>query len=241
MSKKNNFQKSLYLLFFLFASMLLHAQNGNNKFSTYAKFISKNLDIVWKKPKGFIDLKTSTPWGPSVNRGPGFLYQSMLQSKNKECLILYPQVSLLADNKTRIDERMPRSQMTGEIKTALGFAQDRSNGPDKTTFDFNKYVKTLIGNDINKQINADTIFIAQIPLSKPYQGKYPYCTGIYICKKKRPPMFFKCFFSEEGKLNESTYLKKILETVKYQNENWKLNESAFSKDNYNYFFKPKSH
>lgn len=239
MNKNKNYPKIPFLFLMLFMTVQLFAQNEKNTFSAYAKFISKNLDIMWRKPDGFVDLKTSTSWGPNGTKGVGFRYRSVLQSKDKECLIMYPNISLLVDDKIKWNEDLSRVQMIGEINRALGLADKKRTDTDPITFDFDKYVKVLIGKDARKRFNADTVFIAQIPLSKPYLEKYPYCTGIYVCKKQRPPLFFKYFFSEEGKSNESSYLDEFYKTVRYRNENWTLDKASYEKDYYKLYRKTK--
>lgn len=85
--------------------------------------------------------------------------------------------------------------------------------------DLEQYVVTLIGR--KAPFNADTVFIATIPLKNPYQEKYRYCTGIYACKNGRPSITFKCFFTEEGKVNEKKYFAQFYKSIKYRrNKKW---------------------
>lgn len=83
---------------------------------------------------------------------------------------------------------------------------------------------------MQKNFSSRYCFYAPIPISNAYQGKYTYCTGVYIYKAKRPPMFIKCFFNEKGKNNERKYLDILYKTIRYRNDNWTLNEYNYPKE-----------
>lgn len=229
MNRNNYFQKIVCISFFFFILLQVSGQVENKTFSAYAKFIvSDALDISWKKPQGFYDLKTSTSYKPDVQCSAGFWYQCMLQSNDGGCLILYPAVDLLAPVKPY---EIARVQMISEVyATAIGIDDELLHGTQNhPTLDFNKYVTTLTKNEASRAFNADTVFIARLLLKKPYQKTYPYCTGVYVQKKGRPTMLFKCFFTEAGKQKEKEYLRKLYKGVKYRNKNWQYDKEKLNK------------
>ncbi|WP_125040445.1 hypothetical protein [Bacteroides faecalis] len=224
-------RRSIHLFILSLIALSLSAQNEKNTFDSYAKFISKNLDITWKKPKRFIDLKTFTVWGPeSQNHKSAFFYHTVLQSKDSNCLIMYPDIVSLVGINLHLDETLTRNQMINDINTALDLTNKRGIISKNLDTDIKKSIKTFTDKDAKKLFNADTVFIAPIPISNAYQGKYTYCTGVYIYKAKRPPMFIKCFFNEKGKNNERQYLDMLYKTIKYRNDNWVLNEKSYPKE-----------
>ncbi|WP_129585763.1 hypothetical protein [Bacteroides bouchesdurhonensis] len=200
-----------------------------NSFSDYSKYISEVMDISWKRSKTFVWERSTVILSQGKRgRGMGAVYSGMMQSKDGNCLILYPNMNfMLVDNKEvpwkwTGDPVLPRNQMLDDLHCALKPGMDS----DTISIVWEKYVTTYIGKDT--PFNADTVFVSQIPLENLYQGKYMYCTGIYACKRGRPSMIFKCFFTEEGKMNEEKYLSKFYKTVKYRrNDNWSYdNEKA---------------
>lgn len=202
------------------------AQNQDNVFSFYAKYISKTLDITWKKPRGFADLKTSEIWAQGDRKGFGNSCKVMLQSKDEDFLIMYPDMSLLLFNpkaktwgQMRGDSDLPKRQIIMDMNDSL-YGQLDKNELNRLT-DFSEYIDILSGKD--SPFNADTVFVVRIPLRKPYRGKYLYCTSIYACKRERPPMIFRCFFTIKGKQDETGFLSRFFKTIKYRNDNRSFN------------------
>ena len=246
--KKLFVYQRLMLLFLLFAASSASGQinltleedsskaipNDKNTFTAYAEYISVVYDISWTMPKNFVDLKTKTTWGPAF---PGIMYRSVLQSKDENCRILYGEPFYVPNRKSLLPN-WARQQLINEVNDACGAKKDKDGKmPHKPIFDFEKYVKVISGAEAIKMFNADTVYIAQIDLKKPYKTKYIYCTGIYLQKKGRPIMTFKCFFNQAGKQKEDEYLKLLYKNVKYRNNNWKYNKALRDKENKKYFKK----
>lgn len=59
-------------------------------------------------------------------------------------------------------------------------------------------------------MNADTVFVFRTALKNVYKG-YSYCTSIYAYKEGRPPMIFRCFFTEKGKAKRKAISFKVLQ------------------------------
>lgn len=230
-NRKLNSNRTAYkivLLFIVccsFIVMEVSAQYSMDSFSACSSYISKVLDITWKKPKGFIWKKTGNFLWSQGNREIGAIYEATMQSKDKDYLILYPNMSfMLADsgmlrNQLNGDPALARRQMMADVNDALETS-----------------VVMLVGKDA--PFNADTVFVAHIPLKKNYQEIYTYCIGIYACKQGRPSMIFKCFFTNEGKQNEKKFLSKFYKTVRYRNnDNWVLDGEKSQKERYRQYLK----
>lgn len=151
---------SLFIICFL--AVAGFAQDRESQFPIYAKYISEVFNITWKKPKGFIDLRMNTIWSQGGTKGIGNIGKVMLQSKDENSLIMYPDMNLLMfDSRKGFrelqygDPNLAREQMMDDMKGAL---------------DIEDHTTMLIGGEA--PFNADTVFIAQIPLKKPYREKY---------------------------------------------------------------------
>ncbi|WP_288089003.1 hypothetical protein [Bacteroides acidifaciens] len=109
-----------------------------------------------------------------------------------------------------------RDQVTRELKDAL-----RLHSLSDSVF--SQHVVTLSG--VDAPFNADTVFLARLPLHQPYQNKYDYATSVYVWKEARRSMVFHFFFTEEGKKCEEKILSKFYKTVCYLNgDKWNCNE-----------------
>lgn len=193
-------------------------------FPSYSSFLSKVMDMDWKIPHGFnweelgSTLWTQGDWG---QKGSGSIYIGSMKSEDENCLILYPEYSsvMLGSFKDTLnlpgDISLVRRQLVYDMRDAL----KKEIPLNAISSDLGQYVITLVGR--KTPFNADTVFVAQIPLKENYQDKYKYCTGIYAYKQGRPSITFKCFFTEEGKLNEKKYLDDFYRSIKYRrNKNW---------------------
>lgn len=227
---KKMYIRILFCLYLTVLSMQAFSQSEKYTFSNYAT-IAKIAGVAWKYPKGFVDLQTSIPWTPrGGNTGIGMVYVPVLQSKDSNFLVMYSNILLYYPNgPTRFNIPIWH-QLNGEMEAALGLIDERGFSSKEVKFDFDKYVTVLTNEDA--PFRADTVFIAEIPLPKPYKEKYLYCTGIYACKQGRPSMMFKCFFTEEGKKNKNGLLTKFYKTVRYLDDNWRFNEKKYNKEYY---------
>jgi hypothetical protein len=126
----------------------------------------------------------------------------------------------------------PRSQITAELKTALGlyYYPHHHLNQDFVAFDFNNYVKIIGGDKAKQMFNADSIYIYDIPgadstyfldelLNKLYIEKYKFCTSIFLSKMDRVPMDIKLFFTPEGKKDEERYIDMLNHKIWY-NDNF---------------------
>ena len=122
----------------------------------------------------------------------------------------------------------PRSQISVEINTALGlyYRYGHPSNNDSVKIDLNDYMRIISGNKAHAMFNADSIFIYDIPgadsvyffdssLEEMRMGKYPYCTGIFICKDGRATMYFKLFFTERSSRKKEKYFNMLSKQVWY--------------------------
>ncbi len=235
-----NKKQTVFILFFLICSNLL-AQDDllyQKTFADYANYTSKKYGVICKMPDHFIDLnKYFELWAIREKTHAGYFYGPVVQSKNKECILMYPyepfsatdEDSKLGKVMTSINEKLnpqivnkkqnmtfPRSQIAFELQAAYGLLDsDGYNLRDTISFDFNKYVTTISGKKALEMFNADSIYLYEIPLDHPYQNKYSYCTGMVLYKQKRAAMIFKWFFTEKGKEKEQEYINRLSNLVWY--------------------------
>jgi hypothetical protein len=72
------------------------------------------------------------------------------------------------------------------------------------------------GKQVKVHFNADSVFIYDIPLERPYKNEYNYCKGMAIYKKGCPIMCFKWFFSDAGIKKADKYIKRLNKKVWYK-------------------------
>ena len=171
-------------------------------FSYYSKFVSEVWDISWKKPKGFTDLMKSETYS--------LFYRLTVESVDKDCLIMYPELKMVTS--------FPDIAWTEKC--------------GKPEF-LRNYVMMEVGDSLIEErltvfsgteasMNADTVFVFRTALKNVYK-RYSYCTSIYAYKEGRPPMIFRCFFTEKGRAKEKLYLSKFYKSVNYgNNKEWKM-------------------
>lgn len=179
-------------------------------FSYYSKFVSEVWDISWKKPKGFTDLMKSETWAFGKKDPYSFFYRLTVESVDKDCLIMYPELKMVTS--------FPDIAWTEKC--------------GKPEF-LRNYVMMEVGDSLIEErltvfsgteapMNADTVFVFRTALKNVYKG-YSYCTSIYAYKEGRPPMIFRCFFTEKGRAKEKLYLSKFYKSVNYgNNKEWKM-------------------
>lgn len=201
------------------------AQNGTLSFPTYSAYMSDVFDISWKGPKGFTCSEAGL-WN-SQEKGSESVYNFVFRSEDGDCAIMYPDVDL-----NRVIDGTKKKPVVRRIYEELGCIGENGSLKEDASGEFAKQVTVLSGDDAKKLFRADTVYVCAIPLQQPYQGKYPYCTGIYVSKQNRPTLCFKCFFTEKGKQKEDGYLGKLYKAVGYRNENWTFDEEKYLQEFY---------
>jgi hypothetical protein len=241
-------KKQFFILFTVILSGNIYGQRNpwyERSFNSYVNYISNKFGIVCYMPKNFNDSgKYYQMMRIREDKTAGSCYGPILQSIDTECIVMYhaqpryiSKKSLENAKKMVMLNRMlnkdtstvepkvgtnrsyPRGQITGELKTAIG-GFDYYGKPlhDSISFDFNDYVTIVAGKKARNMFNADTVYFYNIPLQKPYQEKYTWCTGMVLGKQGRATMLFKWFFTPIGKRKEGQYIEMLSKQVWYDED-----------------------
>lgn len=171
-------------------------------------------------PEGFMVLEIRDPL-----KVPPFKYRNVedqrrgqydfhfLKSFDKECLLLYP---IVPHPNFATTNRTPSHQITASLKKILKISPQADS-----VFVFDNQVTTISGKFVRKAFNADSIHFYEIPLEKPFEKDYIYCTGMVITKVGRASLYFKWYFTEEGKKKEKEYIKQLEGSLWFE-EDWRL-------------------
>ena len=233
---------SLLLLLILFSGNLFAQRDylTEKTFPAYSEYLSNKFGIVCNIPQKFANLnKYNVGWKVRKDKDKytGNMYGLTLISGNKECIVIYsafPHHVSEEDTEMRKKKALliyPRSQITFEIKTALGlyYSYGHPLNNDSAKFDFSEYVTTVAGKKAREMFNADSIYIYDIPgadsvyffdqsLEKMRRKKYPNCTSVFISKNNRASMDFKFFFTKKGKGKEEKYIAMLSKQIWYEDD-----------------------
>lgn len=226
------------------------------EFSAYSEYLKNQYGIKCLFPKKFNDQgQYYVLW--KVREDPakhiGSMYGPVFLSQNEDCLLMYSgkphyinkkdieiantfatiesvlnrDTSIIEPNLSMRDD-FPRSQITGEIKTALGLYYHPHSplNNDSAQFNFNDFVTIISGKKAKEMFNADSIYIYDLPnsdsgyffdesLEKMRKEKYHYCTGIYIFKNKRAVMDIKLLLTEKGNEKKNEYIENLSNQIWY--------------------------
>jgi len=231
------------ILFVILFSGNLSAQKNYLKEKTlaaYSEYLSKEFGIACKIPVEFANLnKYNVMWKvrKEKDKHSGSMFGLTILSNNKECMVMYSAFPHHV-SKEDAEERkkmalpvFPRSQITFEIKTALGlyYSYEHPLNNDSAKFDFNDYVTIVAGKAAREKFNADSIYIYDIPgadsvyffdetLEKVRMRKYPYCTSMFISRNDRAAMDFRFFFTPKGKKKEDQYINMLNKHIWYEDD-----------------------
>ena len=236
-------KQQIFIIIFivLFSNRAFSQENllYNRDISSYKEYINNEFGINCSIPNSFKDLdKYYVIWKASENqtKHSGSLYGPIFLSKDKECIVAFtaqPHIVKIKDRKSlglpQINH--PRNQIVNEIKTALGLYYHYGSplNKDTVTFNFNAHVTVISGKKPYEMFNADSIFIYDLPnadsvyffdesLEKMRKEKYPYCTGIFICKNGRATMDIKLFFTKKGEKKKNQYIEMLYKSIWYDDK-----------------------
>src|SRR5699024_6337111 len=126
-----------------------------------------------------------------------------LQSKDEECLLLYPIIPIPFFEKNK--DLKPYNRITLALLRSFDISKEQAD----SLFVFDDHVTMVTGKFARDIFNADSIHFYDIPLEKPFEENYIYCTGMVITKADRASLYFKWYFTEEGKEREEEYIKQL--------------------------------
>lgn len=206
-------------------------------FKMYRFECSELFGIDLTKPKGFKVVDGMTTFRVNEKRNIGTIYRMTLESKDKNCLILFPYFYVIGNN-----NMVSQNMAYGELKAVLNLGPEDDmrlktvNGkfmmqgepnskPDNQLIELDsaKYVKTITGDNMENYFNADTVFIWKVPLqnwwstnlSKHNAEIYTECIGINVIKTGHPSGIIKILLTEEGKKKEEEYMQSLFESIHY--------------------------
>src|SRR5690554_2640427 len=118
--------------------------------AAYTDYISKEFGIICKMPEKSTDLEIfyiGCKIQKDRDKRAGNVYGPVFLSENKECVVMYSVRPTYCPKEDRARSRRmelpgyPRSQITAEIKTALGlyYGPRHPLNNDAAKFDFNEY------------------------------------------------------------------------------------------------------
>ncbi len=236
-----------YIVIFLFLLPLsIFSQEKQGKlwyeknFPAYKAYFENEFGIICNRPGKFKNQdKYYVLWKvrEDKDKRTGYIYGPLFLSNDKECVIMY---SAQAKFRTELNDHYrantdlpiyPQSQIIAEIKTSIGNYYGHKHPLNKKTgeFNFDDYVTTVLGKKPHEMFNADSIFIYDLPhadsvyffdeaLEKRRKKKYPYCTGMFICKDGRAIMEIKLFFSAKGKQKQDEYINMLSKKIWYDED-----------------------
>ncbi|MDR2424887.1 MAG: hypothetical protein LBD59_09225 [Prevotellaceae bacterium] len=224
--------KTVIFLVFLFWGNLAFTQNR-----TEHKDIPDSIDalfnIKYQPAKGFRLLDTLIVWsivdGGEIIKQPGMFYAPVLQSKDKECVLMYALIpwfmsrddslnnvlcTCCSDDSKLGNNLAHRSWIKQEIKYMYSHY---SNVDD--------YVSTLPAAYAKRKFNADSVFLFNVSSVTPLtiDKKYEYCTRMFISRRDRPFLMFVWFFTEQGEKSKQKYMDKLHKKVWYKDGEWDFN------------------
>ncbi len=208
---------SLSIIILLVASANAFAQKSI--FKMYRFESSELFDINLTKPKGFKVIDGKRTFAVNEKMNIGTLYQVTLESKAKDCLILYPWFMIFKHH-----EMGARNMVYGEVEAALNIPPDNKT----IKLDTAKYVKIIAKNDMKSYFNADTVFIYKIKLPKPYKEVYSECIGINTIKNGHPSAMIKILLTEEGIKKEDEYMQTVFKSMQYPDTAPTYNKEKFA-------------
>jgi hypothetical protein len=197
----------------------------------YTGYVLKEFNMVCKMPDKFINLdkyNVILKIRKDKDKHVANMYGPVFLSRDSDCIAMYCALPHRSSEQFA-SPVYPRSQITAEIKTALGlfYFYNHPLNKNSSPFDFNKHVTTVADKKARKMFNADSVYIYDIPgadsvyflnrpLEKMREHKYPYCTGVFISKNDRAAMDVKLFFTEKGKKNKEKYINLLKKRIWYK-------------------------
>lgn len=198
-------------------------------FKEYRSECVQRFDIEIIKPKGFKTIGKMVPFKVNEGRSIGSFYRVALESRNKDCLILYP---FFIENRPR---DIAKNMAYGEVKAALNLVPEEDDGmrmnlvdgkfvlerskktsrnQEEIKLDTARYMRVIAEEDMENYFNADTVYVYDVPLLKPYKGIYKECIGINMVKEGHPFGMIKVLLAD-GCDAKDKYMKQLFKSIRY--------------------------
>ena len=235
------------IIFLLLLPATLLAQKSHYSLDATAGYYADAFDVELSMPEGMVDLNTRESL--TVRQGYRLVHANspVLRSEDGECMLMYGSDPLFVSdemakfhaeskNLTRkvqgpqapdaIDpainnDNAHRNLMSNELGTVYGYCDEIARPLPGKPFPLDEYIEILPQKTARKWFNADSVFVYDLPVDDPYEGKYNRCTGVVITKKGRTGFALKLYLTDEGKKNEKRYLQSLRKTIWYRDSGWK--------------------
>lgn len=219
----------------------VHAQEIGRKIYTFEESIFEYDSIVYKQPNKFTDLLKPGAMEVFYIRQDDkqlYSYRPVLQSEDKECVVMYGvpwkyterervmakvafhfnQILHGCDSvrefKEYSNDRIPRGKIWNELRVSLQIPPEHMD----SLFQFDEHVTIVSGKIAREMFNADSLYFYEIPLDVSYKDIYNHCLGMISAKQDRASIFFKWFFTDEGKKRQNEYIAQLKKAVWYDDD-----------------------
>lgn len=170
--------KTLVLSFAIMLSFSANAFAQNRLFRMHRSHCSKQHSIDLIKLKDFKVIAGLTIFRINEKMNIGMFYQMVLESKSKDCLILYPCFDTYSSH-YRAAKNMPYREVKAalnmdsgsdmRIKVADGKfmvqgAPDSGSNEETAKLDTAQYIRIIAEDNMKDYFNADTVFIFKVRL-----------------------------------------------------------------------------
>ena len=139
-----------------------------------------------------------------------YLYSNAMISRDRECLLLLPYLVFANGSKPVTDRSafdLCRAQYDAEQR---GAACCLSTGKPS-----GEVLTSLGGAEAKAWGNADSVYIANLPVSTPCMKRFTHCVGIYMAKSHHLPIYIKLLLTDEGYARRSHVLEQVKGCMTY--------------------------
>ena len=201
--------KSILYPFIILLLASVTAQAQTSVFKMYRFECSKYYNIKLVKPKGFKVIGKTFFFVVNKKTNEGLPYRMALESKDKDCLILFPNFwGNTADFTFSIKRLCYR-----EVEATLNLNPETR----ATKINPTKYIEIISKDDMKDYCNADTVWMYKAPLPEPYKGIYTHCIGVSLFKMGHPSAVMKILLTEAGQKKAEEYLRILFKCIHYSN------------------------
>ena len=217
-------KKRIFLLFFSVICTFVFGQK--TLYRDIPDAAEPILKIKYQIPQNFNFVDTLIVWLNSDSPGIGSMYAPVMQSYDKECMLMYAVPVVVPKRFHRKfaatcdcpDKAFFRGRNLSHLNHIM---LELSQMLGTRNFDRDDYVSVFTKDKAKKWFNADSVHIFDVSLAKPLyilDRKYIHCTRIYISKKNSPSSFITIglFFTDDGKNRELEYLSQLEKNVWYK-------------------------
>ena len=219
--------KKIALLLVLLATMSISisAQHldmtGGKEFSLFSSYAKTAHGVSLKIPAGFkvLEYETDSLWLPVTNcwldSGQGItpFFRHSLVGADGKCMMFYPALDgcdMVA--KDGRGENDVYNDIAAAVNTATGA---KLVVDDKTKPLLRQMAMELSPATAKRLFRADRMFVASLPMAKPYRDTFTRCVGVYLYKSGFMPLYFKILLTDAAKADVEKYISALSASVAY--------------------------